>query len=156
MSLYRQATGPSARVAILAALAALVVGGLVGFLIGRETASEPTLEELVADAREDLRPALGALELVGIEYAEAVRGREIVAETEYDAAVAQAQTARDVLDQAEALATLYPDEMRDARAAVLSVDRAVEQQAESERVAELVRDARQAVGEIEDAAASTG
>src|SRR5688572_18386055 len=102
MSLYRQPTGKPARTIALVALAALLVGGGAGFAIGRSTAPEPSLAELAADVRQQVRPAHSALELVTIEYPQSVENGKVVAETEYAAARAQAQTAADTIAGARA------------------------------------------------------
>lgn len=98
MSLYRQTGGASRGVAIGAAIAALLVGAVAGFALGRDSVDEPTLQEQLEDLATDLRPATSALELVGIEYAEAVEDGEVVAETEHQAARSQLETARSILE----------------------------------------------------------
>ena len=134
MSLYRQAGGPSGRLAIGVGLAALVLGGAAGFAIGRGTAPEPTLDELIADARTGLRPALSAIELVGIEYGEGVDGGEVVAETEYEAARSQAQVAVDTLAAADDLRALDPDGVAAAEREVARVQELVGQRADEQDV----------------------
>jgi hypothetical protein len=146
MSLYRQATGRGAGAMAAAALVALLAGGVGGFALGRGTADEPSLAEQAGEAREGLRPATGALELVTIEYPEAVQGRRVVAETEYSAARAQAQTAADVLAAArEELEALDPAGLGEAEAAVAEVVELVEAQAPAGRVVAAARDASAAV-----------
>jgi len=148
MSLYRQAQGPSLRALAIAAAVALIVGGLVGYLIGRETAPEPTLVELVTEAREELRPALSALELVGIEYSEALRGDEVIAETEYDAARSQAQLAADTLASASELRALDPRAVEAAEARVREVAELVERRVEERRLRGPLGEARVALAAL--------
>jgi hypothetical protein len=124
MSLYRQPTGRPVRTIALVTLAALVVGGGAGFAIGRTTAPERSLAELAADVRQQVRPAQSALELVTIEYPQSVENGKIVAETEYAAARAQAQSAADAVAGARAdLAALDPSAVEDASEAIAEVAR---------------------------------
>jgi hypothetical protein len=131
VSLYRQASGVGRGALVALGICCLVIGALAGFAIGRGSAEEPTAAELIADARAQARPALSALELVTIEYPEAVRGGEIVAETEYEAAVAQADSAADTLAAGEdGLGELDPGGLADAEAAVDEVVRRVGEKAD--------------------------
>src|SRR3954467_13883952 len=57
MSLYRQAGPASGRPVLIAAAAALVVGLLAGFLLGRATAPKPSLADKGAALRASLPPA---------------------------------------------------------------------------------------------------
>jgi hypothetical protein len=93
MSLYRQAGRAGARTLILAAVAALLVGLVAGFALGRSTAPEETLAAKVADLQRRVRPAEEGLELTATEYGQAVRGGRIVAPTEYQAAQADVRRA---------------------------------------------------------------
>jgi hypothetical protein len=96
MSLYRQAGGRSAGAIAAVLITGLLVGCLAGFLIGRSTAPDPSLSELVADARAELAPVAAGLELVPVEYGNAVRSGRVVEPTEYEAsqaAVARAEQA---------------------------------------------------------------
>jgi hypothetical protein len=86
----------------LAAAVALVAGLLIGFVLGRSTAPDPTLAEKVADLRSRLRPAEQGLELTATEYAQAVRGGRVVQPTEYEAAQADLGRVDDALAGARA------------------------------------------------------
>jgi hypothetical protein len=97
MSLYRQAGRASGRTLLLAATAALVVGLIAGFVVGRSTAPKPTLAERVADLRASLAPAREGLELAATEYGQAVRSGRVVAPTEYTAAKSDVQRASDTI-----------------------------------------------------------
>jgi hypothetical protein len=146
MSLYRQAAGVSRRTLAVIALGCLIAGGAAGFAIGRVSAPDPTLSELAADARTEVRPALSALELVTIEYPEAVQKGEVVAATEYDAAVAQAASAADVLAAAEQeLAAIDPEGHAAASELVGEVVSLVEAQAPPQTVEAMAGDTTKAV-----------
>jgi hypothetical protein len=98
MSLYRQPGRFATRTIAMAAGAALVAGLVLGFALGRSTAPDPTLAEKVAGLRTALAPARQGVELVATEYPQAVRGGQVVAKTEYAAAKADVQRARDAVD----------------------------------------------------------
>lgn len=93
MSLYRELgrTRPAKLAAI--ALAGLLAGAAIGFAIGRTANEEPSLAESVQELQDTVRPALGALELVTIEYPQAVRNGRVTAGTEYAAVRSQLSTA---------------------------------------------------------------
>lgn len=142
MSLYRQASGRSFVPLAVTGLICLLVGGLAGFLIGNSGADEPSLEDAVAEVRDDVQPALSALELVTIEYPEAVSQGEVVAETEYQAAVDQVERAQEVVDgAAEDLELLAPDEVERSQAALDELSAAVDGKQPAEQVARLADEA---------------
>jgi hypothetical protein len=156
MSLYRQPRGKPARTIALMTLAALLVGGGAGFAIGRSTAPERSLAELAADVRQQVRPAQSALELVTIEYPQAVENGKIVAETEYVAARAQAQTAADTVAGARAdLAALDPSAVEDATEAIAEVGRLMSRHADPAVVERAVGRANAAVERLARGAAAT-
>jgi hypothetical protein len=67
MSLYREASGRNAKTTVAAILGALaLVAG--GFVAGRTTAPEPSLESQLGALREDALQAADGFELVGIHY----------------------------------------------------------------------------------------
>jgi hypothetical protein len=127
-------------------LGCLLAGIAVGFALGRGTAPDPALSELVAEARAEVQPATNALELVTIEYPEAVRGGRVVAESEYQAAVAQAGSAADALAAAAPeLRQLDPGGHAAATEAVDEVVRLVGEEAEPGVVEAAAEDASAAV-----------
>jgi hypothetical protein len=97
MSLYRQPGRVATRTLAIGAVVALVIGLLGGFVLGRVTASDPTLAEKVAELRTQLGPADQGIELTATEYSQAVRDGRVTAPTEYGAAKADVQRVRAVL-----------------------------------------------------------
>ncbi|MGN6189673.1 MAG: hypothetical protein ACTHOE_12310 [Conexibacter sp.] len=76
MSLYRQPR--AARPLLLAGIAvvALLVGGGIGFALGRGSAPEPSAQDVVAKLRDELRPLGAGLELLPTEYPQALAGKD--------------------------------------------------------------------------------
>ena len=72
MSLYRQPR--AARPLLIAGIAAvaLLVGGAIGFALGRSSAPEPSAQDVVAQLRGELRPLAAGLELLPTEYPQAL------------------------------------------------------------------------------------
>jgi hypothetical protein len=146
MSLYRQAAGTRTSTLVVVGLVVLFAGAAAGFALGRGTAPEPTLSELADEVGEDIRPALSALELVTIEYPQAVREGQVVAETEYAAAKSQAGTAESVVASLAAdLAALNPAQAKGATAAVERVTTLIEDRAQPQRVERAAQDAAAAL-----------
>jgi hypothetical protein len=140
----------------LVTLAALLVGGGVGFAIGRSTAPDPSLVELAADVRQQARSAHSALELVTIEYPQAVENGRIVAETEFAAARAQAQIAADTIAGARAdLAALDPSAVEEANAAIAEVGRLMSSHADPAVVERAAGRANSAVERLSRGAPAT-
>jgi hypothetical protein len=147
MSLYRQVGGRGARGLVGALLAGVLLGGLAGFLIGHNSADEPSAAELIGNARAELRPVGDALELVPIEYRGAVRGGRVVAETEYQAAREAISRAEDTLAAAgEDMRAIDPTGYAAATAAVARLAKAVDTIEPPTRVEALARTAGEKVG----------
>jgi hypothetical protein len=98
MSLYRQAgrARRTRRIAIGAAVAVVAIVVLVIVLAG-SGGGPPSHAERVASARSAAGEALDGIELLTVEYGQAVKGGRVVAPTEFGAAKADVQRARESL-----------------------------------------------------------
>jgi hypothetical protein len=136
MSLYREAGGPRIASFAVTALAAVAIGALGGYLAGAGGEEEDaSLTEAVEQLQQDVRPALNELELVMIEYGEAVRGGRVVAETEYQASVDHAERARDAVEGAsQELELLSPAGLERARSSLDELAGMIESQVPADRV----------------------
>jgi hypothetical protein len=148
MSLYRQAQGSSWRVLVAVGVVAVLVGGLAGFALGRSSAPDPSLADQVADVRGELAPVREAIELTTTEYPQAVEGDRVVEPTEYQAAKADVQRARDTVASAYAdLEALDPAAAGRLRGAVAALGAERASEAQVDQLAGSARDAlRQALG----------
>lgn len=146
MSLYRQAQGSSWRVLAAVGVVAVLVGGLAGFALGRSSAPDPSLADQVADMRDQLAPAREAIELTTTEYPQAVEGDRVVEPTEYQAAKADVQRARDTVASAYAdLEALDPAAAAQLRSAVAALGAGVAERASEAQVDQLAGSARDAL-----------
>ncbi|MGH2923495.1 MAG: hypothetical protein ACRDKH_05645 [Solirubrobacterales bacterium] len=109
-------------------VAGLLLGLLGGYLLGSSGGDdEASLEDALEAVQEEVTPALSALELVSIEYAEGAKGGEVVAETEYRASLDHVQRARSALDGARGdLELLSPRELAAAEQALARLAQLVE------------------------------
>jgi hypothetical protein len=113
---------------------------------GRSTAPEPALEDAVATLQREVRGATDALELVTIEYEQAVVNGAVTAETEYDAARADADRAREIFtSHREELALLSPDEVAAAETALQQLGEQIEALADPDEVTATAEEAMQAL-----------
>ena len=92
MSLYRQTGASRWRTITVAIVVVLIAGGAVGYVVGRNSAPEPTLAEKVADLRAEVQPVLDGLSLVPDHYEQ---GLAAGGEVQLDGAVQQADFARE-------------------------------------------------------------
>jgi hypothetical protein len=146
VSLYRETSRAAGRTLALVAAAAVVVGLLVGFALGRSSAPEPSLADRLDDVRAELKPARQGLELVGTEYPQAVRGGRVVAPTEYKAAQADVERVRSAVDGArDDLRALGATRAAAVDRAVAAVAAAVDRRADPAEVRRLARVADAAV-----------
>lgn len=108
MAIYR----PQGRRWIRAAIAA-AAGLLVGLLLGYLLRGSPDPLEAVEETRTTLLGAAATLEVVGVEYVEAVEDGEIVAPAEYDGALSALASSRErYAEAAEVVALLSPASAR--------------------------------------------
>jgi hypothetical protein len=137
MAIYRPSR-PRGRALALTAVLSLVVGGLVGWAMGN--AREPDPIEAVRSIRSSLSGVSGALEVVAIEYAEAVDGDEVVAEAEYEGARAAAERARSLFGEIRApLELLVPDSTDEIDASLDGLVDAVDSTADEDDVTAIAR-----------------
>lgn len=145
MSLYRQAghARRRRRIAVGAAVAAVAVVVLVVVLATSGGTSAPTHAQRAQAARSAAAEAGDGLDLLGIEYGQAVRGGQVLAATEYQAAQADVQRARKSLaDHAADLDAVDPAAHRRADAALAALAAAVGRRAD---IAAALRSARAAL-----------
>jgi hypothetical protein len=135
MSLYREPGRRSGLTFVAIAVGFALLGGLAGFLIGSSGEEEASLGDALAEVQGEVRPALGELELVEIEYGEGVRDGEVVAESEYQASLDHAERAREVVSaNAEDLRLLSPQDLAGAESALTELVGLVEDRAAPARV----------------------
>jgi hypothetical protein len=98
MSLYRQAgrARRNRRIAIAAAAAVVAIVVLV-IVLASSGGGPPSHAKRVASARSAAAEALDGVELLTVEYGQAVKGGRVVAPTEFAAAKADVQRARQSL-----------------------------------------------------------
>jgi hypothetical protein len=135
VSLYRQAGERGTGLLVALLVAGLLVGGVAGFLAGRGSADDPTLAELIADARAELAPVARGLELVPIEYEGAVRNGKVIAPTEYSATQGAASRAAGDLEAAgEDIRAIDPAGYEAATAAITDLEAAIDVLARQARI----------------------
>ena len=156
MSLYRVASRRGPLSVLLVPLGALVAGALIGLVIGRATAPERSLRDALAEPAENVAQARNALDVLTIEYPQAVSNGEVTAPTEYDAAVADVRRARDALASADDLEALDPDGYRRASEHLEDVAALVERKAPPAEVAAAVRSADEALAGLPGTRPATG
>lgn len=109
MAIYRPPK-PRWRAAAVGVIAGLLLGVAVGFALGKP--NEPNLDEAVGSIRASLARGAGSLEVAAIEYEEAVEDGEVVAEAEYEGAIAAAESAEATFASVRsALEQLAPDKV---------------------------------------------
>jgi len=144
MSLYRQprATRPLLLAAI--ALVALLVGGGIGFALGRGSAPEPSAGDVVAQLRGELRPLSAGLELLPTEYPQALAGGGESAAVTGDLGRIRAALAAAAPD----LRTLDPTGARALAARVAALRQAISARAPAARIAQLAAAAQAALAAV--------
>jgi len=144
VSLYRQPRAARPLLLAVVAAVALLVGGAVGFALGRGSAPEPSAQDVVAGLREQLRPLAGGLELLPTEYPQALAGGG-----ESAAVVGDLARIRSALAAARPdLRALDPHGERALSARVAALGGAVEKRAPAARVAGLAAAAQAALADV--------
>jgi hypothetical protein len=144
MSLYRQPRASRPLAISLVALAALLVGGAIGFAIGRASAPDPSAQDVVSQLREELRPLAAGLELLPTEYPQARAGGGESAAVDGDLA-----RIRGALHAAQAdLRALDPAGARTLADRVATLAAAIRARAASAQVARLAADAQAALADV--------
>lgn len=136
MAIYRPEK-PRWPALLITAAAGLVVGVAGGWLIAAR--SEPDIREAASSIRASLDRTAGSVEIVGIEYREAVRDGEVVARAEYEGARDAALRARSLFAEVrEALAVLAPEAAAEIAGDLNDLVEAIESTADEGDVAEIV------------------
>jgi hypothetical protein len=149
MSLYRQAGGFSPRTLALVAVAALLVGALAGYLAGRGSVDEPSVADLAAEARNELRPVAAGIELIPIEYEGAVDAGGVAAPTELEATQGAASRAEEALEaSAGDMKAIDPAGYAAARRSLTELSAAIDAVAAPARVNALARAAEARVAAL--------
>jgi hypothetical protein len=151
MSLYRVASRRSRLFGLLVPAIALVVGLGIGLLVGRTTAPEPSLSDVLADEASHVAEARTALDVLTIEYPQSVSSP-----TEYGGAQADVRHAQEALAAAEGLGAVDPSAYRRATALVAEVAALVERKAPPAAVEARVRAAEEALAALPGADSDSG
>jgi hypothetical protein len=150
MSLYRQA-GRRPAAPIVAALAVgLLAGALGGYLLGKDGGDDPpSLQAALADLSDRAQPVSAALELLPLEYGQAVRGGRAVEPTELAAARADLERARAVFGELRPeLALLDRSGARRLEGGISALETLVSDQAPAARVEAAARAASRQLAAI--------
>jgi len=144
MSLYRQPR--AARPLLLAgiAVAALLIGGAIGFALGRGSAPEPSAQDVVAQLRDELRPLSAGLELLPTEYPQALAGGGESAAVSGDLGRIHGALAAATPE----LRALDPAGARTLADRVAALERAIEARVASAQVARLAAAAQAALADV--------
>jgi hypothetical protein len=110
MSLYRQPGRRSVGALVAVGVVALVIGGVVGYLIGHNGQSSPTLTAGLANVQKTVRPAVDGIELVGVEYPIGVKDGKVAVPEQLQGAKDQLAKVRATFAKAKPeLTVLDPD-----------------------------------------------
>lgn len=144
MSLYRQPRASRPLVIAGIAVVALLVGGAIGFALGRSSAPEPTAQDVVAQLRDELRPLSAGLELLPTEYPQALAGGG-----ESAAVTGDLGRIHGALNAAQAdLRTLDPAGLRTLTDRVAALDAAISARVAAAQVTRLAADAQAALAAV--------
>jgi hypothetical protein len=156
MSLYRVASPHSRLLGLGVPVVALAVGLVLGFLVGRLSAPEGSVAEALSGPAADVAEARNALDVLTIEYPQAVSDGAVQEVTEYEAARTDVQRAQDALASADDLEALDAEGFRQAADLLREVGALVERKASPAEVAAKVRDADEALAELPGARSGSG
>jgi hypothetical protein len=146
MAIYRPSR-PRWRATAMIGAVCLLIGGGVGWLIAR--AGDPDPAEAIRSIRASLSEVSGALEIVEIEYGEAVEGGEVVARPEYDGARAAALRARSLWDEVSvSMELLAPQQASEVASEFDRLMAAIDSRADEAEVAEATRTMRNLLREF--------
>jgi hypothetical protein len=151
MSLYRVASRRSRLFGLLVPAIALVVGLGIGLLVGRSTAPEQSLSDALTDEASHVSEARTALDVLTIEYPQAVSSA-----TEYGGAQADVRHAQEALAAADDLEAVDPSGYRRATALVAEVAALVARKAPPAEVEARVRAAEEALAALPGARSDSG
>ncbi|MDQ3964811.1 MAG: hypothetical protein M3277_13025 [Actinomycetota bacterium] len=145
MAIYRPPK-PRWRVGALGLVAGLAIGGGIGFAVGSPDA--PDIEAAVAAIETSLVRAAGSLEIVAIEYAEAVEDEEVVARSEYEGALAaEASSEAEYRRVRAGLRTIVPDRVAVIDAGYEQLREAMTSRADEAEVARLAAELERSLKE---------
>lgn len=134
MSLYREVRRRSWRLVAVAGLLGLGAGFAIGLAIGGG-GGQPPLRSVLSDLQRETSPALDGLQLVAIEYPQAVEGGKVVAPTEFEAARRDlARVRRSYVSVSPDLAVLDPEAIRRAGSSLSRLNALVEGRGPPRRV----------------------
>jgi hypothetical protein len=138
MAIYRPPP-PRWRAAIAGGLVGILVGLIAGILLARGSGADHA--DAVREIKSALTRSAGTLEVVEIEYSEAVENGEITTESEYEGARAAALRARSGFqDVREPLGLLAPEATAEIDAAFDQLLAAIDDLSDEAVVAEHVQD----------------
>lgn len=127
MSVYRQPNRFTRRTLVIAGVAALVAGLVIGYFAGHALAPNPSLADNLSSLRSDLKPAQQGLELSRTEYGQAVKGGRVAQPTEYQAAKSDVKRAQDAVAGARSdLRALDPRGAAALESAIADLSRAID------------------------------
>jgi len=145
VSLYRQAGRTRASVIAGVAVAGLLVGGGIGYAIGRSSAPDPTAKDVVARLHDNLAPVANGLELLPTEYPQAYSG----AGNESAAVKGDLAKIRQGIDAArDDLAALDPRGARGLQDEIAQLEHAIGAHAPPADIREHVRTANEALAQV--------
>lgn len=146
MAIYRPSR-PRWRATAMVGAVCLLIGSGVGWLIA--SAGDPDPTEAIRSIRASLSEVAGALEVVEIEYGEAVEDGEVVTRPEYDGARAAALRARSLWEEVSvSMELLAPQQTSEVASEFDRLMAAIDSTADEAEVAEATRTMRDLLREF--------